>query len=250
MAAIYIFTMNSIIARRLLEMRDENQSLHLQRFFKTAPGQYGEGDHFLGVRVPQIRSVVKQTLASIMPSLKDTESLLFSQWHEIRLAGFLVLIELYAKAHRAKKHTEKRRIVEFYLDNIHHGNNWDLVDLVAPKILGQWLVEHPEERTILYMLAAAGDKLWHQRVAIVSTLALIKNKEFGDTMRIAELYLSHHHDLIHKASGWMLREIGKAGGMKELCAFLDRNAAIMPRTMLRYAIEHFEPEMRTAYMKR
>lgn len=250
MAAIYIFTMDSIIARKLLELRDEAQSLQLQRFFKTAPGQYGEGDRFLGVRVPQTRSIVKHTLASAAPSLKDTESLLFSQWHEIRLAGFLVLVELYSKAHRAKDHAEKRLIVEFYLDNIHRGNNWDLVDLVAPKILGQWLVEHPEERTILYRLAACDDKLWHQRVAIVSTLALIKNKEFGDTIRIAELYLSHPHDLIHKASGWMLREVGKAGGMQDLCAFLDRNAAIMPRTMLRYAIERFEPELRKAYMKR
>lgn len=218
----------------------------LMRFFKTGPGQYGEGDLFLGIRVPTSRAIVKHHARDT--SIEDVDLLLSSQYHEIRLVGFLLLIEIYKQLGRKKDTAGQRRVVDYYLSKIERGNNWDLVDQVAPKILGAWIVAHPEESAILYQLAEMDGNLWHQRVAIVATWTIIRSGEYTHTFRIAQRLMHHPHDLIHKAVGWMLREVGKHGGKAELVLFLDKHAAEMPRTMLRYSIEHFSPEERKHYM--
>lgn len=226
-------------------LADEAQACHLMRFFKTGPGQYGEGDKFLGLRVPQTRAIVSAHRRTA--TLDDVESLISSPWHEIRLAALLLLVEIYRRSR--KDAAEARRIVDYYLSRLHYGNNWDLVDLVAPKILGDYLCQNPADRDILYRLAAMEGRLWHQRVAIVATWTMLCNGIYADTIRLAELYLGHTHDLIHKASGWMLREMGKRGGERELLDFLDRHAPDMPRTMLRYAIEKLPEDTRRHYME-
>ncbi|MDE6648739.1 MAG: DNA alkylation repair protein [Muribaculaceae bacterium] len=231
----------------MIGMGDESQSRHLSRFFKCAPGQYGFGDRFLGIRVPETRALVKEFRSVV--KIKDAAALVKSEWHEVRLAGFLFMIELFRKAEKSHYEKNIREILDIYLSLIPYGNNWDLVDLVAPKILGQYLVSHPEMRNILYDLADRSDSLWHQRVAIVASWTLICNGDYEETMRIAHKYLNHSHDLIHKASGWMLREVGKRGGEAELRDFLDRYAGYMPRTMLRYAIERFPEQERQQYLK-
>lgn len=238
---------SDIIESELVALADEAQGRHLMRFFKCGPGEYGEGDRFLGLRVPQTRAVVKRWSREV--SLDDCRRLVASQWHEVRLAGFLLMIEIYKAVKKKKELAGMRHIVDIYLGEIEHGNNWDLVDVVCPKILGDWLVSHPEERGVLDELAAMEGRLWHQRVAMVSNWTLICAGEFADTFRIAEKLLSHPHDLIHKAAGWMLREVGKRGGLAELKVFLDRHAAAMPRTMLRYAIERFPEPERQYYLK-
>lgn len=227
------------IVEQMRWLADEEQAVHLMRFFKTGPGEYGEDDRFLGLKNPEVRAVIKEYRKAA--EVDDVRKLLASEYHEIRLAGFLLLIVIY-------KRSKRREIVDFYLSVLDRGNNWDLVDLVAPKILGDWLVGHPEDRCILDGLADMDGHLWHQRVAVVSTWTIIRNKEYADTIRLAEKLLNHPHDLIHKATGWMLREVGKRGGMAELLAFLDRYAARMPRTMLRYAIEQLPEESRRYYM--
>ena len=225
---------------RMEGMGDAVQAAHLCRFFKTGKGEYGEGDRFLGIRVPATRSIVREFRQEV--EIADIDRLLMSGWHEIRLAGFLLLVEIF------KRSKDKRPVVDYYLSVIDRGNNWDLVDLVAPKILGEWLLAHPRERSLLYELAGMDGSLWHQRVAVVACWTLIRGGEFGDTLRLAELLMGQKHDLIHKATGWMLREVGKRGGMPELLLFLDRHAARMPRTMLRYSIEKLSMEERARYM--
>lgn len=233
------------IELKMLLMRDDMQAAHLMRFFKCGKGEYGEGDRFLGLRVPQTRAIVKEF--RYRTKLPDCVKLVSSPWHEVRLAGFLLMVELY-KQWTKKSEKGAKEVVDCYIASIDRANNWDLVDLSAAYILGDWLVIHPEERNILDRLSEMNGKLWHQRVAIVANWMLIRNGEFRDTLRIAERYLSHPHDLIHKATGWMLREMGKRGGDLELRQFLDRHATSMPRTMLRYAIEKFTPEQRQYYM--
>lgn len=237
-------TNSKAIIKAMEAMRDDTQAAHLMRFFKTGKGDYGEGDLFLGIRVPDTRAVVAQWKNRV--TLEDIPPLLDSRWHEIRLAGFLLLIELYKKA---KKQDAGQPIVDFYLSSLHRGNNWDLVDLVAPKILGDYLTDRPEEREILYSLASMDGHLWHQRVAIVATWALIREHDFNDALTLSEGLMVHPHDLIHKACGWMLREVGKRGGMNRLEEFLNRYADRMPRTMLRYAIEKMPEERRRYYMR-
>lgn len=231
----------------MIGMGDEAKAKHLMRFFKCAPGQYGFGDNFLGIKVPETRAIVKECRSLV--SKEDAVDLVKSEWHEVRLAGFLFLIELFKKGVKTKNDSEIEEILNTYIDLIPYGNNWDLVDLVAPKILGEYLVLHPEKRGVLDELSKRSDSLWHQRVAIVATWALICNGMYDDTLRIAEYYLGHSHDLIHKASGWMLREMGKRGGENELRSFLDRYATSMPRTMLRYSIERFPEQDRQYYLK-
>lgn len=229
------------IEAKMIAMRDDAQSRQLVRFFKCGKGEYGEGDRFLGLRVPQTRAVVKEY--RFKASVDDARQLVGSLWHEVRLAGFLLMVEIY------RRNKKSREVVENYIELIGRANNWDLVDLSAAYILGDWLVGHPEERTLLYELAKMDGKLWHQRVAIVATWMLIRNGEYADTFNIAEKYLTHHHDLIHKATGWMLREAGKRGGDAQLREFLERHAGSMPRTMLRYAIEKFTDDERQYYLK-
>lgn len=216
------------------------------RFFKTGPGEYGEGDRFLGVRVPQTRAIVKQNRNTV--EFDDIEPLIKSEWHEVRLAGFLLLIELYKRYKKAKNRTKQRQVLYYYLSALDRGNNWDLVDMVAPKILGDWLVDNPDDDSVLYELAEMNGRLWHQRVAIVSTWTIIRSGRYDPTLRIARRFLTHKHDLIHKASGWMLREVGKRGGMPQLIDFLDKYTPRMPRTMLRYAIELLPDDDRRHYL--
>ncbi len=229
---------------------DAGQQKILSRFFKTSPGEYGEGDRFHGVRVPEVRNAVKQYRH--LSGIDDVRILISSDYHEERLAGFLLLVEMYKTACKAACKTgsqdEVRFIVDFYLSAIDRGNNWDLVDLVAPKILGEYIAANPAESYLLYNLAAMESCLWHQRVAMVSTWTLIRDGRYADALNLAEMFLNHKHDLMHKVSGWMLREIGKRGGMNRLLAFLDRFAGIMPRTMLRYSIEKLPEHLRKHYM--
>ncbi len=246
MKAAVATEVSSLIVEHLTEMRDDAQARHLLRFFKTAPGQYGEGDRFLGLKNPTTRAAVKLFRGEV--SLPDIPPLLASQWHEVRLCGFLLLIELYNKACKAKDEVTVERIVSFYLDNLDRGNNWDLVDLVAPKILGDYIVSHPDKADILYRLADRTDSLWHQRVAMVSTWRLSQKGIFEHTFRLADRFMNHPHDLMHKAMGWMLREVGKRGGRDELLDYLDTNATRMPRTALRYAIEHLPAPLRQHYL--
>lgn len=225
-------------------MADKKQAIQLSRFFKTAPEQYGHGDKFLGLRVPQTRAVVKAIKNDI--SLADAAELTRSEWHEVRLAGFLLTIELYRKAKRQKDEAGRKTVIDTYLALLDRGNNWDLVDLVCPQLLGDWLTDHPTDRAILRHLAKS-DNLWANRVSIVSTLALIRLGHFDDVKQLAVIHLAHPHDLMHKAVGWMLREMGKRDE-SELLAFLDHYATRLPRTALRYALEKLSPELRSYYM--
>jgi 3-methyladenine DNA glycosylase AlkD len=211
---------------------------YLPNFFKTGKGQYGEGDKFLGVIVPNIRLVAKKYKSE---SLETIGELLQSEWHECRLCALLMMVEQFKECDEK----EKDMIYQFYLSQTAWINNWDLVDLSAPNIVGTYLLN--KSRDDLYRLAGSSS-LWKQRIAIVSTIALIRNNDFIDTIYLSEKLLTHKHDLIHKAVGWMLREMGKRD--KDLLVqFLEKYAAVMPRTMLRYSIEKFEEGERQYYMR-
>lgn len=224
----------SQIVKELRGLADDNKKIVLPRFFKTGKGEYGEGDKFLGVTVPATRSVAKR--------YKDVpyevlEALLESEWHECRLCSLLILIEKYKK--------EAELAVSFYLSHMKGINNWDLVDLSAPYILGSFLVGS-KDRKILYQLAGSTN-MWERRIAVVSTLMLIRHGQFNDTIRLAELLLDSRHDLMQKSIGWMLREVGKRD-QDILVGFLEKHRRQMPRTMLRYAIEKFPMEQRKHFM--
>ena len=210
-------------------------------FFKTGPGQYGEGDQFIGITVPEQRKVARQFRA--LP-LSEIAKLLASPIHEYRLTALFILVGRYQKA---KKSAESEwPYVDFYLGHLESVNNWDLVDSSASYILGDWVVCHPEDRSIIIKLANS-KSLWRERVAIIATAALIREKDLRLTLELAEKFLTHRHDLIHKATGWMLREVGKQddGVLRQ---FLDKHAAAMPRTMLRYAIEKLSVVDRKQYL--
>jgi 3-methyladenine DNA glycosylase AlkD len=208
------------------------------RFFKAGKGEYGEGDLFHGVTVPEQRAIAKRFREA---PFDDLEAMLADPVHEMRLTALLILVLQFKNAG-----TERRKaIVDFYLRHLDGVNNWDLVDGSAPHILGAWLLGK-KDRSVLYRLARSG-KLWRERVAIVATQELIRHGEFEDTIRIATILLAHEHDLIHKAVGWMLRETGKKD-MKVLREFLGKHAATMPRTALRYAIERMSPAERELLM--
>ena len=210
-----------------------------QRFFKTGKGEYGEGDIFIGLTVPKQREIAKKYVSL---DLNDVKDLLSNKVHEYRLTGFLILVYKFEKADEK----EKKNIVEFYLKNIKSANNWDLIDCVADKILGNYLIDKDKE--ILYELAKT-DNLWKKRIAIISTFGFIKNNQFEDTLKISEILLNDEHDLIHKAVGWMLREVGKRD-IKTEEVFLKKYYKTMPRTMLRYAIEKFDSKKKAFYMNR
>ncbi|MBL9180016.1 MAG: DNA alkylation repair protein [Verrucomicrobiaceae bacterium] len=206
------------------------------RFFKTGPGEYGEGDQFLGLTVPQVRAVLPQT-----DELTEAEvlELLRSNWHEERLLALLILVRRFDKA--KKDEAVHAQIVKLYLANTKWINNWDLVDTSAPQILGAWLLRR--DRAVLGKLAKS-NSLWEQRIAVLATLAFIRTGDFADTLCLCGQFLTHEHDLMHKACGWMLREAGKRN-VEALREFLNSHASHMPRTMLRYAIEKLlEPERR------
>lgn len=210
----------------------------LGRFFKTGKGEYSEGDSFIGVRVPDMRKVAKGFLEM---SFEHLEQLLLDKVHEYRQIALIILVDKFKKAGER----EKKLIFDFYLKHAEFVNNWDLVDLSAPTIVGGYLLDR--KRDILYKLARSKN-LWKRRIAIVATSAFIAKGQFKDTLRIAELLLEDKRDLIHKAVGWMLREVGKKD-QKVLEKFLDKHHKQMPRTMLRYAIEKFDERKRKFYMK-
>ena len=214
---------------------DEEKKIVLPRFFKTGKGQYGEGDQCLGVTVPETRKVAK---AHKEASYELIEALLESEWHECRLCALLILIEKYKK--------DPEAAVKFYLTHMKGINNWDLVDLSAPYILGDYLVKH-QDHSVLYTLAQS-PVMWEQRIAVVSTLMLIRHGQFADTIELAEIFLGTKHDLMQKAVGWMLREVGKRD-KSLLVSFLNTYKGKMPRTTLRYAIEKFSAEKRKEFMK-
>jgi 3-methyladenine DNA glycosylase AlkD len=206
----------------------------LQKFFKTGRGEYGEGDIFLGVAVPDVRNVIKSAFDRL--SLDNVKELLKSKFHEERLAGVLILVKKYNK--------DKNSIYNFYLKNSFGINNWDLVDLSAPNIVGDYLLN--KDRKILYNLARS-DNLWERRIAIVSTFTLIRSGQLDDTLKISKILLKDDHDLIHKAVGWMLREVGKKD-VEILKEFIRKNYSDTPRTTLRYAIERFPENLRKKFL--
>lgn len=210
------------------------------RFFKTGPGEYGEGDKFLGVTVPQTRSLLPQSQAL---TEADVLTLLHSEWHEERLLAVLILVRRFGEA--AQDDATRQHLVRLYLANTAWINNWDLVDSSAPQILGTWLLRR--ERRMLRRLAKS-ENLWEQRIAIVATQALIRDGQFDDTLTLCEHFLTHRHDLMHKACGWMLREVGKRDEAV-LKRFLNQHAGRMPRTMLRYAIERLATAERQHYLE-
>ena len=239
-------------------LRNEEQRRVLMGFFKTGPGEYGEGDEFLGLKVPQTREVVKNVWKDF--PLSEIPELLMSKWHEVRLCGLLILVAKFEKlttkrlANDAEAIKKRDEILKMYLKYAERANNWDLVDLSAPKILGAWLTPllspegEDEKRRVLDELAQS-DNLWKQRMSIVCTW---KTSQMGDPswcLRYAEIHLHHPHDLMHKAVGWMLREMGKRCSMDLLREFLRKHAHEMPRTMLRYAIEKMSEEERRMWLK-
>lgn len=209
----------------------------LARFFKTGKGQYGEGDVFLGLMVPSSRRIASRS-ASL--GFRDVEHLLHSRYHEERLIGLLILVDKFRRGDEAQKKT----VFDFYLRHADRVNNWDLVDLTAHKIVGAWLLDRP---TGLLATLARSKGLWRRRIAIVATAAFIGAGRFDETFRVADLLLRDRHDLIHKATGWMLREVGKRD-KAALVAYLKPRYARMPRTMLRYAIERFPEAERKRYL--
>lgn len=238
-------------------LRNEEQRRILMGFFKTGPGEYGYGDEFLGLKVPQTREVVKAVAGDIV--LGEVPELLMSKWHEVRLCGFLILVDKFEKqsTKRLEKNAEaiKKRdeILMMYLQYAEQANNWDLVDLSVHKILGHWLLLPSDLGNREYKMKvldglAASTYLWKQRMSIVCSW---KTSQMGDPswcLRYAEIHLHHRHDLMHKAVGWMLREMGKRVSMDLLREFLRQHAYEMPRTMLRYAIEKMSDEERKRWM--
>ncbi|MEZ6091079.1 MAG: DNA alkylation repair protein [Pirellulaceae bacterium] len=238
----------SKVLAALREVARDDKAAFFPGFFQAVPGGYGEGDRFLGCVVPDLRKVARRFREL---SRSELEKLFASAWHECRLTGMLILVDQFeraAKLSEPERQTRRAEHVAFYLANLGAVNNWDIVDATAPKLLGAWLVENPGERAILDRLAAS-DVLWERRVAVVATYSLIKNDQFAEIVRLSETLMTDSHDLMHKAMGWMLREMGKRDPTR-LEQFLARNAKVMPRTMLRYAIEKMSKEDRAKWMMR
>lgn len=231
--------MFNLIRHDMQMIADPEKAKVLQGFFKTGKGEYGEGDIFLGITVPQSRIVARKYLHS---KLADIQKLLRSRIHEHRLVGLLILADKFRKGDGK----EKQRIAGFYLKSTSRVNNWDLVDMSADKILGEYLLD--KRRGLLRKLAKS-KSLWERRIAVVSTFAFIKRGQLKDTFAITEALMADKHDLIQKACGWMLREAGKKN-CKEMEAFLRKHRKTMPRTMLRYAIERFSKKRKEFYMKK
>lgn len=242
------------VTETMREMGSAELAAHHSLFFKTAKGEYGYGDKFLGIKVPETRKLVSFLWKEL--SIDDLACLISSPYHEIRLFALLVLVKKYETLSKQLKKINPasieydeiniriQRIIDFYLARTKYINNWDLVDLSCYKILGDWLRD--KERTLLYDLAESG-YLWEERISVVSCLAFIKKGDFTDIKALAVRFLDHKHDLMHKAVGWMLREMGKVDELS-LMEFLDEYAGRMPRTSLRYAIERLDENIRQSYL--
>ena len=227
------------LREKVKKYSNSEKAKFLQGFFKTGEGQYGYGDIFLGITVPNLRKISIQ-----FPnlSLQEIQILLKSKFHEERLLALLLLVNQFKKA----KGESKLNYFKFYLKNAKNINNWDLVDASADKIVGEYILD--KDRSILLKLAKS-ENLWERRIAIIATYSFIKKGEFKDTFKIAEVLLNDKEDLIQKAVGWMLREVGKKSSKEVLSGFLKIHYQKMPRTMLRYSIEHFSPKVRLRYLK-
>ena len=236
--------MNCRLYDSIIAHQDPSQVEGLSRFFKTGKGQYGEGDKFLGIKVPVTREVVKQCWQET--SFEDLEVCITSEYHEMRLAALLTLVQIFK--HAKKDMALRQQCIDFYLSHTQYINNWDLVDLSCYELLGSWLLD--KDRSILYDLARDGKTLWEQRIGMVSTMQFIRHDQLDDTYAIAEIFLTKPqplHDLLQKAVGWLLREAGKRDEQRLKC-WLSTRYNTMPRTMLRYAIEKFSEEERRYLM--
>lgn len=229
------------LIKDLSVLGDPKKAIFLSRFFKTGKSQYAQGDIFLGITVPRQRQI-----ASKYPNLnlQEIKELLHSKIHEYRLTALFILVTQFNNGNDLVK----KQIYDFFLENSKFVNNWDLVDSSSDKIVGSFLLNNPNQRKILIKLAKS-DNLWQRRIAMIATYQFIKNGEFGETLKIAEILLKDPHDLIQKAVGWMLREVGKRCSRETLEAFLIKHYKKMSRTTLRYAIEHFENLKRQDYLK-
>lgn len=230
----------SALKQALLQLANPERAIKATRFFKTGIGQYGEGDIFIGLSNPQVQALVKEHWK--LMDITDIQELINDKIHELRFAGLLVLVVKFPKSSLI----QQQEIADFYVKNVQQINNWDLVDCSAYKILGKFLLN--KDHQILYDLADSGH-LWSERIAVVSCLEFIKNGQFSDIFNLSEKFLSHKHDLMHKACGWMLREVGKCDELA-LEEFLDEHLRNMPRTMLRYAIERMEEGKRLGYLRK
>lgn len=226
------------IITELKQHGDPEIARHSQRFFKTGVGEYGEGDIFLGIRVPKLRAIAKRHKEI---TRNEALTLLRSEYHEVRLLALFLLVNRYNRADSS----EREQIYQDYLSHAEYINNWDLVDSSALQIVGHFLYD--KDRTILFELARSQD-LWERRISIMATFYFIRHSDYGDTLKLAKILLNDREDLIHKAVGWMLREIGNRSLVAEE-SFLKKHYGLMPRTMLRYAIEKFPQEKRLAYLK-
>ncbi len=237
------------VVAELKKVARRDKAQFLPKFFQAYPGGYGEGDQFLGVVVPDQRKIARQFREL---SRADIAKLLKSPWHECRLTGLLILVHQFERAGKGaagdQGAAERQEIVDFYLSHLTRLNNWDLVDSSAHKILGQYLLKRRGRRKLLDKLARSKN-LWEQRVSVIATMPLIHHEEFDDFLRLARKFLGHPHDLMHKAVGWMLREMGKRD-ISQLRAFLDQHVSEMPRTMLRYAIEKLPQPERKRWLAR
>jgi 3-methyladenine DNA glycosylase AlkD len=231
--------MLSTLRKEMRSLASKKKVELYQRFFKTGKGEYGEGDIFIGLTVPESRSVAKKYSDL---SFGDIATFLKSKIHEERLVALLILVHNYQSG------KEKEKIYKFYLKNTKYVNNWDLVDLTAYNIVGDYLLNNTAEKKILYKLVKS-NSLWERRISIIATFQFIKNNRFDDTLKIARLLLKDKHDLIHKAVGWMLRELGKKDQAVEE-EFLKKHYKEMPRTALRYSIERFSDSKKKFYMKK
>ena len=250
--------LSSLTAKEVISymesLYDERQRQNLMRFFKTAPGEYGVGDEFLGLKVPQTREVVRHV--TDLP-LNEIPKLLMSRWHEVRLCGFLLLVSRFEKLSTKRLKDDEQAVcqrdelVRLYLDYADQANNWDLVDLSAPKIIGHWLLlpSNVTDKTAVIDSLAFSQSLWRQRISMVCTWKTTQAGEPTWCLRYAEIHLRHHHDLMQKATGWMLRELGKRVSMDMLRDFLMQHVHEMPRTTLRYAIEKMSPQERLYWMR-
>ena len=236
--------MNNTLYTEILSKQDPSQVEGLSHFFKTGKGQYGEGDKFLGIKVPVTREVVKSCWKTT--TFEELEECIRSEYHEMRLAALLTLVQLFK--HAKKDASLQQHYVDFYLSHTQYINNWDLVDLSCYDLLGTWLLE--KERTLLYDLARDGKTIWEQRIGIVSTMQFLRHGQLDDTYAIAEIFLDKPqplHDLLQKATGWLLREAGKRDEQR-LKDWLSTRHKTMPRTMLRYAIEKFPEAERRSFL--
>lgn len=233
--------MKNKILKEIISFRKKEKAEILSRFFKTGKGQYGFGDLFLGITVPKSREIAIRYMGI---SFSDVKSLINNKYHEVRLIALLILVQKYKKS---KTNTEKKKIVNLYLSQTKYINNWDLVDLSAHYILGDYFYNNKKEIKIIRTLVKSKN-LWEKRIAIISTFAFIYKGESKVTFETVKYLINDKHDLIHKACGWMLREVGKRVNEDQLCLFIDQNYAKMPRIMLRYAIERLPEQKRKYYL--